>query len=118
MSYPGDRSCNRTSGGWVGLLLRWIVCIASLSEVFAADSSSVQVKVDQVGYLPTSTKLALVTAQANTFEVKRVSDNGTVFKGELSPVSLDADTQDSIQTADSSKLKKSGTYYLDVPGGA
>lgn len=100
----------------VGLVLLGIVSIASVRDVLAADSTSVQIKLDQVGYLPDSAKLALVTAQANTFEVRRMSDNSPVFKGELSPVSQDADTGDSVQTADFSKLKESGTYYLDVPG--
>lgn len=116
MSHPGNRPCSRTSVARVGLVLLWIVSIASLSDVFAADSTSVQIKVDQAGYLPDSAKLALVTAQASTFEVKRVSDDSTVFKGELSPVSQDADTGDSVQAADFSKLKESGTYYVDVPG--
>jgi endoglucanase len=93
-----------------------IASSAMINDARAAESRSVQIKLDQVGYLPDSAKLALVTAQASTFEVKRVSDDGTVFTGELSPATQDADTGDSVQIADFSKLKESGTYYLDVPG--
>ena len=82
----------------------------------AAEGGSLQIRVDQVGYLPESPKVALVTAQASTFEVKRVSDHTTVFNGELSPPSHDADTGDAVQIADFSKLKEPGTYYLEVPG--
>jgi len=82
----------------------------------AVEGRSLQIKVDQVGYLPESAKIALVTAPASTFEVKRVVDNVTVFKGELSPPSHDADTRDTVQIADLSKLKEPGMYYLDVPG--
>jgi len=60
--------------------------------------------------------VAVVTAAATTFEVKRASDNVTVFKGTLGPASLDADSGDSVQIADFTKLRQAGTYYLDVPG--
>lgn len=58
MSHPLDRLCSRTSVARVGLVLVWIMSISSLSDVFAADGTSVQIKVDQVGYLPDSELLA------------------------------------------------------------
>jgi endoglucanase len=81
---------------------------------------SAPIKVDQVGYLPGAAKLAVVTATAKpsetqAFEVKRASDNVTVFKGTLGPANLDADTGDSVQLADFTALHEAGTYYLDVP---
>lgn len=88
------------------------IAVPSRSE----NSKSVQIKVDQVGYLPGSAKLAVVTGSAKTFEVKRASDNISVFKGELAPATPDADSGDSIQIADFSKLRDPGTYYLDVTG--
>lgn len=97
----------------------FLFCLASLAtarDARAQESRTTQIKLDQVGYLPDVSKLALVTTQASTFEVKRVSDNATVFRAELSPASQDADTGDSVQVADFSKLKESGTYYLDVSG--
>jgi endoglucanase len=90
--------------------------LGSVELVYAAESKSVQIMVDQVGYLPDSAKIAMVTASAKTFEVKRVSDNGIVFKGELAPAIQDIDTGDSVQLADFSKLKESGIYYLEVSG--
>lgn len=116
MSHPGRRSYNFMSVVQIGICLLAILCFIAISGAVAADGKSVQIKVDQVGYLPDNPKLALVTAQATTFEVKNAADNATVFKGELSQPSKDADTGDSVQIADFSKLKKSGTYYLDVPG--
>lgn len=116
MTQPGDRLCIGPSVLRVGLVLLWIVFIVAPGYARAAEGKSVQIKVDQVGYLPDSTKLALVTAQGRKFEVKRVSDNATVFKGDLGAASQDADTGDSVQIADFSQLKESGTYYLDVPG--
>ena len=116
MTTSGRRLYSFMSVPRIGMILLWMAFVLMRSNVLAADSRSVQIKLDQVGYLPDSSKLAMVTTQATTFEVKRVSDNGTAFKGELSPASQDADTGDSVQVADFSKLKESGTYYLDVPG--
>jgi endoglucanase len=93
-----------------------LMFIEMMGTANGADAKSVQIKLDQVGYLPGSPKLAAVTAPAKTFAVKRASDNAAVFKGELGPASLDADTGDSVQIADFSTLREAGTYFLDVPG--
>ena len=116
MSHSGRSSYRFISIVRSGICLLSIVCFIAIGDALAADAKSVQIKVDQVGYLPNSPKLALVTAQATAFEVKTAADNRTVFKGELSQPSKDADTGDSVQIADFSKLKKPGTYYLEVPG--
>ncbi|HXJ89895.1 MAG TPA: glycoside hydrolase family 9 protein [Candidatus Binatia bacterium] len=100
----------------IGMLLLCVAPLVTTGDARAAESKSVQINVDQVGYLPESPKLAFVTTQASTFEVKRASDGGIAFKGDLSPASRDADTGDLVQTADFSKLKQPGTYYLNVPG--
>src|ERR1700690_761883 len=92
-----------------------ILFIVTMGNVYGAEFASPQIKVDQVGYLPGDAKVAMVTAAAKTFEVKRASDNATVFKGALGPATLDPDTGDSVQIADFSKLREPGTYYLDVP---
>lgn len=116
MTHSGRRSYDFISIVRIGICVLSFVSLVAISNAVAADGKSVQIKVDQVGYLPDGPKVALVTAQASTFEVKSASDNGTAFKGELSQASKDADTGDSVQIADFSKLKKPGTYYLDVPG--
>ena len=79
-----------------------------------ADQGSAQIKVDQVGYLPQNAKLAMVTANAKQFEVRRVADNSVVFKGQLAGSGQDSDTGDSVRLADFSTLRDSGTYYVDV----
>jgi len=98
------------------LILLSIMITGTASIVCGSEHESVQIKVDQVGYLPESAKLAVVAAPARTFEVKRTSDHATVFKGKLGPANQDANTGDSVQIADFSKLREPGTYYLDVPG--
>ncbi len=100
----------------ISLILLSLLTLAATGTAFAANDATVQIKVDQVGYLPGAPKLAVVTAPAKTFDVKRASDNATVFKGTLGAPTLDADTGDSVQLADFSNLRVAGTYYLDVPG--
>jgi endoglucanase len=93
-----------------------VFLIGLTGRVDAVDGDSVPIKVDQVGYLPDAAKLAVVTMAAKTFEVKRASDNVTVFHGRLGPATPDTDTGDSVQVADFSKLHETGNYYLEVPG--
>jgi len=115
-----NRSMSRQRARLLGLSI-WLILLSisflpATEEAVGAEEGSVQISVDQVGYLPGAAKLAMVTAAAKTFEVKRASDNVTIFQGTLGPASLDADTGDSVQIADFTKLHEEGTYYLDVPG--
>lgn len=102
------------------MVMLFILCplllSGSLKSVCASENASVQIKVDQVGYLPGADKLAIVTAAGTSFELKRSEDNVTVYKGALSPAKADADSGDSVQFADFTKFRTEGTYYLDVEG--
>ena len=114
------RSGSRLRVGVTGLLI-WLLLVLVFSlrvagKAGGSEIGSVQIKVDQVGYLPDGEKLAVVTTAAKTFEVRRASDNVAVFSGALGPASADADTGDPVQIADFTKLSEPGTYYLDVPG--
>jgi endoglucanase len=100
----------------ISFILLSVVLLGLAQFAYAAEEVSLQIKLDQVGYLPGAPKLAVVTAAAKTFAVKRASDNATVFKGTLGAATLDADTGDSVQLADFTTLRLPGSYYLDVPG--
>ena len=95
-------------------LLLLFICAA----VLCADPPVTDIKVDQAGYLPAAPKIAFVAAKApaKKFVVKRSTDDKVVLTGELSAATADADSGDQVQSADFSKLKKPGTYYLQVPG--
>jgi len=82
----------------------------------AAESAQLAIKVDQVGYPIDGPKVALVTAPATVFELRRSSDNKAVFHGKLGPAEADIYTGDRVQAADFSALRKAGRYYLAVPG--
>lgn len=87
-----------------------------LSVLCHAQKPTAAIKVDQVGYLSSSPKVALVSAPGNGFAVKRVSDGATVLEGKLSAPATDQDTGDTLQAADFSSLKTAGNYYLEIAG--
>ena len=93
-----------------------LVFMFLVAAAVAAENASLNIKVDQVGYLPSAQKIALVSAPAQTFQVKRTSDGKTVLEGKVSAAVKDADTGDSVQAADFSELRAPGKYYLEVPG--
>ncbi|HEY1160335.1 MAG TPA: glycoside hydrolase family 9 protein [Terracidiphilus sp.] len=101
-------------------LLPLVVLVAlfifPLALAHGAEAPTLAIKVDQVGYLLDSPKVALVSAQADAFEVRRSSDGAVVFHGKLAPPQADPNSGDLVQAADFSTLRKPGTYYVDIPG--
>jgi len=77
---------------------------------------TVAIKVDQVGYPLNGPKVALVSAPAKDFALKRSGDNSVVYRGILSHAQADADSGDQVQVADFSSFNKPGAYYIDIPG--
>jgi endoglucanase len=106
-----------------GLTLFRSVAFLSLfliaTPVFSnAQNVTTRIKVDQVGYLPRAPKIALFASAgvpAQTFSLKRSSDNAVAFQGKLSAPVHDPNTGDYIQAADFSAFTRAGRYYLDVP---
>ncbi len=84
----------------------------------AAEAPSLSIRVNQAGYLPHAPKLAMVVAAApgREFTVRRASDGRIVYRGELSAPAADPDSGDTVQTADFSRLRTTGRFYLEVPG--
>jgi endoglucanase len=82
-----------------------------------ATTPTLDIKVDQAGYLPEAPKVALVVAKAaaGDFSVRR-ADGSVAFRGKLASPAEDPDTGDRVQAADFTKLAEGGTYSLDVPG--
>ena len=68
----------------------------SVAVAIGGETPSVNIKVDQVGYPLRRRKIAIVSAPAQTFEVKRASDNATVFQGKLSASATDANSGDTL----------------------
>jgi endoglucanase len=81
-----------------------------------AAGETTEIKVDQVGYLTSAPKVALVASKssASAFTVRRASDGGVAFNGTLSAATDDPDSGDRVQAADFSKLTTAGKYYVEV----
>jgi endoglucanase len=100
------------------ILMKPIFLSFFAATMFAANPT-VEIKVDQVGYLNNAEKIALVSSKnpASEFTVNQSKDGKPVFRGALSPARDDYDSGDHVQAADfGSKVTKTGTYYIDVPG--
>ena len=69
-----------------------------------------------MGYPVNGPKVALVSSPATIFEIRRSSDGGVVFRGNLAPPQSDPDSGDQVQAADFSGLRRAGIFYLAVPG--
>lgn len=100
---------------------RSFLCIAGVVScpallVYAAENPTLAIKVDQVGYLPGSPKIALVSTPAKTFEIRRSIDGKMAFRGVLGPVVTDPLSGDAVQAADFSQLRRAGNYYIEIPG--
>jgi endoglucanase len=93
-----------------------ILLLLAAAPLFAA-APTLEIKVDQVGYLNTAAKVALVASNtaATAFTVNS-KQGAVVFSGKLTEPLEDPDSGDRVQAADFSKLTKPGTYYVDVPG--
>src|SRR5437763_9888872 len=91
-----------------------ILLLTSLWPLAAAPT--IQIKLDQVGYLSAAPKVAfVVSAQpATDFNVRRRSDDSIAFRGKLSTPVDDADSGDRVQAVDLTKLEESGRFYLEV----
>jgi endoglucanase len=102
--------------GALGLFLAMVFCtIAPATTARAADESSA-IRLNTCGYLPKAEKQASFATPGTNFAVVRVSDNRTVFTGKITGPVFNADTGESLCTADFSGVKKAGDYRLVVPG--
>jgi endoglucanase len=97
--------------------MRSIFLLFLAAPAFAAVPTS-DIKVDQVGYLNTAPKVALVSSKtaAARFTVRSARNGSIVFRGELAAAVDDPDSRDRVQAADFTRLTRSGQYYLEVPG--
>lgn len=107
------------------LILLGLFLASSLMFSFVQEEPTLgltdEIKVDQVGYLPSHKKLAFVTGSTvkpgAKFYVKEANTGTTVYTGMLSTQSFECtDSGDTIYSADFSDLAAPGSYYLEVEG--
>jgi endoglucanase len=72
--------------------------------------------VNQVGYLPKASKVALIRANTDKFYLVNAFNGNIVFTGTVSKPKYWKYSGDSVSTADFSTFKKTGTYRLCLAG--
>jgi len=89
-----------------------------LTTLLTAAPGSTDIKVSQVGYPPSGSKVAFVAgpAPAERFAVRDAKSGQSVFEGPLAAAVVDPDSGDRVRAADFSALAKPGTYFVDIPG--
>jgi len=90
---------------------------------FVGSSSAQTIKLNQIGYSPKSTKVAIVPVQlskqaskktATAFQVIDSASNKVVFTGKLSKAKSWEYSGETVQQADFSELKAPGSYHLQL----
>jgi endoglucanase len=87
-----------------------------LAAVFAAGAAQNPIRQNSVGFLPLQPKQASVAAVATNFVLLRQNDAAAMFTGQLVGPRTNADTGESLFTADFSAFTNAGTFQLEVPG--
>ena len=86
---------------------------------FAARTQEVtdKIQIDQLGFYPVATKVAIITAESNdNFFVLDIVSKDTVYKGVLSKQMVSGNSSLKTKAATFTDLQKAGRYILFVPG--
>ncbi|HYD53542.1 MAG TPA: glycoside hydrolase family 9 protein [Gemmatimonadaceae bacterium] len=94
-----------------------LALLASATGAQQVQGAADRIRLDQVGYLPTAPKLAVVVdSTATRFAVLRVAGGDTAFSGALSAPGRWAPSGETVRRADFGALRRPGRYRLVVPG--
>lgn len=100
----------------LGLSLCLVISVfAKCTNAAISIEPSAKVRLNSVGYLPTSRKVASIASECLTFSVNRASDDTVVFQQQVTGPRENADTEEQLYFADFTALSTPGEYYLDVP---
>jgi endoglucanase len=88
-----------------------------LKEIYRLDNRTGQIQLNQLGFYPDATKIAVVQSEnAKDFFITRNGETKSVFSGKLSPPRASDFSPRKTQIADFSTLKLPGEYVVNVPG--
>jgi endoglucanase len=98
--------------------VRYLLAIVMFQiAIFASFGQTMNIRINQIGYYPGSTKIAVVVwSQAKNFEILKVSDSTLVYSGSLTESEYSADAEDSVKLADFSGFLTPGKYFINIPG--
>ncbi|GAB3017198.1 glycoside hydrolase family 9 protein [Natronobiforma cellulositropha] len=109
----GRRDVLKATGGLAAL-----AALGTLPGTAAAEYivDETPVRVNQLGYLPDESKMAVVLADTSTFEVQDAATGTTVYEGDLSAPVDDEPSGQTVRHADFSALTDDGEYVIAVDG--
>ncbi|MBD2753691.1 glycoside hydrolase family 9 protein [Spirosoma validum] len=102
----------------ISSLASFFFLISSLgSTLVQAQPLSEAIRLNQIGYYPNATKIAVMIGDAQgTFQLMTPDLKKAVFTGSLSGPRQNAISGKTTRTADFSRFTKTGTYVVVVPG--
>jgi len=97
-----------------------LLLVAQLGSIQATEAKEpTSIKLNQLGYSPASSKIAVVPAgKVKKFQVIEIDSRDVVLEEQLSPAKLWPYSGEHVQQADFSALTKKGRYFLQVKGHA
>jgi endoglucanase len=94
-----------------------ILCACAALFATGAAHAAAGIEVNQLGFLPSAQKLAVVPAGAgDRFQVTDAASGKAVFTGTLGPAATWDASGERVRLADFSRLRKAGTYRIRVDG--
>ncbi|MFL5741552.1 MAG: glycoside hydrolase family 9 protein [Flavisolibacter sp.] len=99
--------------------MRWIFVFFILTSFASwSQEGSGDIKLNQIGFYPGTKKMAVTTAQASgdKFYILSSNEKDTVYRGTLSEKRQSAYSSTQTRIADFSDLRKTGNYFVFVPG--
>ena len=83
---------------------------------FSGITQNYKVHLNSLGFLPGLPKLASIPHECSEFNVVNASSGKVVFSGKTTGPVYQKDVDQQVWSADFSKVKKAGRYYVEVPG--
>jgi endoglucanase len=98
------------------LILLIVICNACLTVLSAQEASS-KIRLNQIGFYPDASKIAVITDDiAGNFVVKAAKSGEVIFKSKLSAPHKSEFSPKVTRIADFSGVTKPGKYVLNLPG--
>jgi endoglucanase len=96
-----------------------VLTVSLLLAASAATAQNAAIKINQVGFLPQSSKLAVVPQlKAAGFDVISADSGKSVYHGRLSEPAFWEASRETVRLADFSTVAAPGRYRIQVPGAA
>lgn len=92
-----------------------IIILTQITLFAKSQSLSSDIRLNQVGFLPNSVKIAaVVNTESDSFKVMTSSLDTTVFEGQLLPAAYYSSSGEYVKIADFTLMNQSGNYVLVV----